>query len=109
MLRLTSITALAISILTFFLVGARALAALFASYMFQGHGGGYITLGKQTGIIFSVSMVLYFGLTVFLWRSTSKVGASFPARMFGASSLLTVLSISLYAAIAFSPLNQWRP
>jgi hypothetical protein len=105
-----SITLFLFSLLLFLLVSERAIAALWQWYKFYGYETpGVITMSRSTGLIYSLACSASFILSVLCNRVsvTSKTLRS--ARVSMISLVISGFSLAVYALLATSSLNVWRP
>ncbi len=92
------------------LVLERTHAALWQLYKFHGYEtAGVITLSKNTGWHFAACTALLCAVLLALRYAARRACAKIPERITSIGLVGLVLAASLYAFIAFGPLNHWRP
>ncbi|HVK52826.1 MAG TPA: hypothetical protein VM469_13930 [Pseudoxanthomonas sp.] len=101
---------LAAACMTLAAVVERVLAALWQWYKFSGYGGGgAISLSQSTAVVFLVLVGMMIGAAFWLRRQGARVGATLMSRLSTAALWVFCVAVVLYAVVALSPLNAWRP
>ena len=104
----TSLLALA-ALIQVSTVTERVGAAMWQWYKFKDYGeGGFITLGRETGVLFVSGSVTLIAGGLWLSRRDNEIPV-IRGRIINASLLLLTLGLVSYFFLAFSPLNSWRP
>ena len=108
-LQAASLILLAIASVFAALVAERVVAALWQWYKFYGYSVGYATLSARTAFYFLLCAAGLLAAAFLIRLQALRFGITFAARSASASSNILGLSVFVYLALAFSPLNVWRP
>ncbi len=90
------------------IVGERILAAGWQWYAFRESGGGYIMLGWTMAKVFYGLSLPLLVLSALYAKSVPSSSPTWTALKWLPASLFTAGTIA-YTALAWGPLNQWRP
>lgn len=91
------------------LVAERVSAALWQWYMFYGYTAGYVTLSLRTAFYFLLGTAVLLAAAFLIRRHALRRGYTLAARSASASASILGISVFVFLALAFSPLNAWRP
>lgn len=101
---------LAASAILMFLVLERAASAAWQWYKFSGYESpGIITLSVSAAWVFAVIAGALAAMGCLVYCLGVRSGALSAIRVAKGSIYLLLTAVALYIAVAFSPLNHWRP